>query len=94
MEKLFGIWKRRFPVLAYGCHLNLDNTLVVIIATAVLHNIARTMNEEEPPIDDNANDLIAAGDIPAEDTAIPALRGRKCGQRTQQDFLRYFENMV
>lgn len=47
LENIFGIWKRRFPILAYGCRLKLETTLTVIIATAVLHNIARKNNEME-----------------------------------------------
>lgn len=50
VEKLFGIWKRRFPILAYGCRLNLNNALTVIVATGVLYNIARKMREPEPPL--------------------------------------------
>ncbi|CAH1375789.1 unnamed protein product [Tenebrio molitor] len=51
IECTFGIVKRRFPVLAYGCRLKLKNVLPVVIATAVLHNIARANNEDEPGID-------------------------------------------
>lgn len=72
IERCFGVWKRRFPVLAYGLRLKLDTILQVIVATAVLHNIARNMNEEEPPLpedinEDELNYLIAvgeAGDVP------------------------------
>jgi hypothetical protein len=65
---LFGTWKRRFPVLAYGVRLKLDTALVVIVATAVLHNMAIDMNEEETPppeaIDpDELERFIALGQI-------------------------------
>lgn len=67
VEKLFGIWKRRFPVLAYGCRLKLDTTLTVIVATAVLHNVARNMGEQAVPPDDGLNEnldnLIGLGNI-------------------------------
>lgn len=36
-------------MLAYGCRLKLDTVLTVIIATAVVHNICRANNEQEPP---------------------------------------------
>ncbi|KOB64686.1 Uncharacterized protein OBRU01_22752 [Operophtera brumata] len=51
IERLFGIWKRRFPVLALGMHVHLKNCLPIIIATAVLHNILRSKREECPPDD-------------------------------------------
>jgi hypothetical protein len=68
VERLFGTWKRRFPVLAYGVRLKLDTALVVIVATAVLHNMAIDMNEEETPppeaIDpDELERFIALGQI-------------------------------
>lgn len=43
--------EKRFPVLALGIRLNLDRVEAVIVATAVLHNIACERNEEIPPID-------------------------------------------
>lgn len=51
VERCYGVWKRRFPVLALGIRLNLDRVEAVIVATAVLHNIACERNEEIPPID-------------------------------------------
>lgn len=67
IEIVFGVWKRRFPVLAYGCRLKLETTLTVIVATSVLHNIAQQMGEGEPPVvQDNQqlNHLIAEGYVP------------------------------
>lgn len=58
IENIFGIWKRRFPILAYGCRLKLQTILTVIIATAVLHNIARRNGEGEPPVDENVDEHI------------------------------------
>lgn len=55
--------------MAYGIRLKLATALTVIVATAVLHNIARDMNEpEEPPIDigvdiNELNYLIEIGNI-------------------------------
>ncbi|KAK5648276.1 hypothetical protein RI129_003168 [Pyrocoelia pectoralis] len=40
IERLFGNWKRRFPVLAYGLRLKLTTVGTVIMATGVLQNIA------------------------------------------------------
>lgn len=65
IENTFGIWKRRFPVLAYGCRLKLETTLKVIIATAVLHNIARLNRDPVPPVDEEEfQQLIQNGNVP------------------------------
>lgn len=52
IERMFGIWKRRFPVMAIGLRVKLENIFPIITATAVLHNIARRHGEETPPDDD------------------------------------------
>ncbi|XP_062531762.1 putative nuclease HARBI1 isoform X2 [Bombyx mori] len=41
IERCFGVWKRRFPVVALTLRLSLLRANAVIIATAVLHNICR-----------------------------------------------------
>ena len=70
IERLFGVWKRRFPILAYGCRLKLSTILAVIPATAILHNIAIDMMEGEPPGEENMdhlNNLIEIENIPIID---------------------------
>lgn len=52
VEHTFGIWKRRFPILAYGSRLKIRTVMIIIIATAVLHNIAQRRGEDIPPDDD------------------------------------------
>lgn len=51
VEPLYDVWKRRFPVLAHGIRLQLRSIQCVIVATAILHNIACDENEEVPPLD-------------------------------------------
>lgn len=92
IERAFGIWKRRFPVLAYGLRLKLDTVLSIIPAAAVLHNIARDMHEPEPPLPGelNANDLdylIELGQIPD----IPMPQGPLVFQNQLVD--EYFANL-
>lgn len=48
IERTFGIWKRRFPV-----------TQDIIVASAILHNIARERNERIP---ENGCQDIAVGE--------------------------------
>jgi hypothetical protein len=45
IERCFGAWKRRFPCLSLGLRTKLENTLTIIVATAVLHNIAINEND-------------------------------------------------
>ncbi|XP_030767134.1 putative nuclease HARBI1 [Sitophilus oryzae] len=40
IERSFGVWKRRFACLSLGLRTKLETSLLVIVATAVLHNIA------------------------------------------------------
>nr|CAI5840977.1 unnamed protein product [Callosobruchus analis] len=49
MERCFGKWKSRFRCLQRGITTKVETALVIICATAVLHNLA------QPGIDD-AND--------------------------------------
>ncbi|XP_041350851.1 putative nuclease HARBI1 [Gigantopelta aegis] len=55
VECMFGIWKRRFPCLTYTLRFkDIRISLAVIIATAVLHNIA--VAEREPNFNDDLDD--------------------------------------
>eukprot|EP00102_Acyrthosiphon_pisum_P014829 XP_008185090.1 PREDICTED: putative nuclease HARBI1 [Acyrthosiphon pisum] len=45
IERTFGVWKRRFPVLSLGIRTQIQTTLTTIIATAVLHNMLIAANE-------------------------------------------------
>ncbi|KAL4705903.1 hypothetical protein ACJJTC_017485 [Scirpophaga incertulas] len=49
IERCFGVWKRRFPVVGLTLRLSLLRAHTVIIATAVLHNICRTKNLADVP---------------------------------------------
>lgn len=51
IERTFGIWKRRFPIVTRGIQVHLSRIPGIIVATCVLHNLARLRNDKEPPID-------------------------------------------
>lgn len=53
VERQIGVWKRRFLALLYGLRCNMETNLAIIIATAILHNIAIDSNEGEPPLPEN-----------------------------------------
>jgi hypothetical protein len=52
IERCFGCWKRRFPILALGIRLNLEKVEAIVVATAVLHNIATFMSDEAPQVNE------------------------------------------
>ncbi|CAH2015230.1 unnamed protein product [Acanthoscelides obtectus] len=45
VERQYGVWKRRFPILKLGMRLDVHTVMAIIVATAVLHNIAIEENE-------------------------------------------------
>lgn len=51
VERMYGVWKRRFPVLSMGLRTKMQTTLKIIVATAVLHNIAIQTRDNIPPED-------------------------------------------
>ncbi|CAK1587654.1 unnamed protein product [Parnassius mnemosyne] len=52
IERLFGVLKRRFPCLHYGLGLKTTNIPPIIVACAVLHNIAILRQDEVVEEDD------------------------------------------
>ncbi|XP_055910887.1 uncharacterized protein LOC129945252 [Eupeodes corollae] len=54
VERSYGVWKRRFPILSTGIKVKLTTIQSIIVATAVLHNICCTNNEADPPAADNS----------------------------------------
>lgn len=56
--RCYGVWKRRFPILALSIRLKLDQVEAVIVITAVLHIISCERNEEHPPIDEEVEAAI------------------------------------
>ncbi|KAI4455517.1 hypothetical protein MML48_9g00004453 [Holotrichia oblita] len=47
VERQYGVWKRRFPILRLGMRMKFETVMNVIVATAILHNIVLDMNEED-----------------------------------------------
>lgn len=93
VERTIGVWKSRFSCLAYGMRLKTETAMTVTIATSVLHNIARLMNEPEPPVlnRDRLNYFILLGqmDYPGQLPNVVAA-----GQVAQNDIVNnYFQNL-
>ncbi len=59
-ENVYAVWKKRFPCLRYmRCHHRLAKK--IIVATAILHNIAVRWNAEEPEeLDPNMGEIAGA----------------------------------
>lgn len=53
VERIFGVWKRRFPILALGINTKVEKAMNIIVATAVLFNILRRRGENDAPDDPN-----------------------------------------
>nr|CAH7737744.1 unnamed protein product [Callosobruchus chinensis] len=58
IERKFGQWKRRFPILAFGIRFKVEKVEAVVIATAVLDNIAKLLNEVDPPVTEEEEAVI------------------------------------
>lgn len=75
-ERSYGLLKRRFPVLAYGMRVKLSTVQRIIVACAVLHNIAIDAREPMPPQggedrENQLNDLPYNDDGDIDDVHIP-----------------------
>lgn len=57
VERTFGVWKRRFPVLSIGIRTHLQLAQAIIVASAVVHNIACANHDEliADQVEDNIN---------------------------------------
>lgn len=62
IERLFGIWKRRFPCLSQELRFKPEKACVIIVACAVLHNISLLLADIMP---DN-NILLFENEPPAQ----------------------------
>lgn len=47
IERCFGQIKKRFPIIGYLLRISQDKIPSVIVACAVLHNLAKTLNDED-----------------------------------------------
>ena len=68
IERCFGLLKRRFPCLRLGLRTALTYTLVIIVATAVLHNFA-LMHRQQDFDEDIENEDVPLDVVAAADTS-------------------------
>ena len=60
IERCIGVWKRRFPCLSLGLRTKIPTTQDIIIATAILHNIAVNQGDPVPEVNEELEELIHA----------------------------------
>ncbi|VEN51211.1 unnamed protein product [Callosobruchus maculatus] len=93
VERTIGIWKRRFPILAYGCRLKLSTTLTIIVATAVVYNICKQNGEPDPPDPDDIQLFVQV----IEDDVVPNVPASEdgiSGVETRRNFIaQYFAHL-
>ncbi|ERL87556.1 hypothetical protein D910_04947 [Dendroctonus ponderosae] len=51
VERSYGVWKRRFPILSSGMRVNAELPKIIIVASTVLHNICNEEKDGDPPIE-------------------------------------------
>lgn len=95
VERSYGVLERRFPVLALGIRLKLDAVEAIIVACAVLHNIAIDANDAVPTTTEieGFEAMLAATEMPPEN--IGEEGGRSSSIGTARDILvrNYFANL-
>lgn len=74
VERMFGLWKRRFPCLKSGLRTKMETSLSIIVATAVLHNVAIEVNDPLPNEDEDHEDDMPLDPMPPVDRGGNAKR--------------------
>lgn len=86
VERLFGVWKRRFPILALGMRYKPELANTIIVSTGILHNVAIENGENVPPppegIDEEQlNYLIEIGNIDPGQVQEPVVGNQNYDRR-------------
>lgn len=89
VERTFGIWKRRFPILCVGIRCKLALAQKIIIATAVLQNIIVFLRDEN----DNAFDDENVLEINQEEDDV-ANEQQHVFNVIQQRYVNYFATLL
>ncbi|XP_050065266.1 putative nuclease HARBI1 [Aphis gossypii] len=90
VERSYGVWKRRFPILATGINVKITSSQSIIVATAVLHNIACNFGESMLRITTEIESLISITEFNNPGQNID----RNAANITRNKFLRYFNNLI
>lgn len=88
VERSYGVWKRRFPILATGINVHVSSSQSIIVATAILHNIACNFGERIPRVTTEEESSIKITDFNNAGDNI----GRNAVNSTRKQLIRYFQN--
>lgn len=89
IERLFGVWKRLFPILSLGIPVTKDTVIKAeyLVACAVLQNIAVRAKEADPPVDPNV-------DVEVQAEAVADENERKARYQVRRGLIEnYFANL-
>lgn len=90
VERSYGVWKRRFPILATGINVKITSSQSIIVATAVLHNIACNFGERIPRITTQLESSIQITRFNNPDDDIR----RNVNNNLRKKIIRYFNNVI
>ncbi|KAI4465993.1 hypothetical protein MML48_3g00015527 [Holotrichia oblita] len=88
IERTFGIWKRRFPILTTGIRTKLPLAQAIIVTTAILHNLA-CKNKDDLPED-------YVGEINFNEAVNPVDRmdDNNAGVAVRNTLIQYFNQLL
>ncbi|XP_022183435.1 uncharacterized protein LOC111042980 [Myzus persicae] len=90
VERSYGVWKKRFPVLAVGINMKLESVESIIVATAVFHNIACYFGEQTPRVTRQLEQVI---DLTTFSTRGTVNNVNEHGTLQRNKLVRYFERL-
>jgi len=90
VERSYSVWKKRFPVLAVGINMKFESVESILVATAVLHNIACYFGEQTPRVTHQLEQVI---DLSTFSTRGTVNNVNECGTLKRNKLVRYFESL-
>lgn len=88
VERKYGVWKRRFPCLAFGLRCKqLRTSQIIIVACAVLHNFCIQQKEPDLPFDEEIEQAVREMEMQVED-ATADINRRTANINRQANFKR------
>lgn len=93
IERAFGIWKRRFPVLSLGIKTKVELVQDIIVATAILHNLCIKHNDVMPNLDVNLENIIDVTGSDNNQDTTPSSNYSNNSYRRQMLIDNYFSSL-